>query len=410
MININSPIQQLSKPVSKKKEEKPEKKEPEKPKELPKEKKVKPPPTEEKPVKVKPVEAPPKEKKTTKKAEKEASKDVVMEEEKVEKPKTAKTKPVAEVAKPKETKEEKTKKTAEPPAKKSKPEPAQMEVDSDKEEVKDTGKADSERSKSRLGKRVHDTKDSKQQSSKRKKTEKGEKSVPADKRKIRHIEWQYGKHCSKDLWIGKKVKVKLPAKNKDDPAEYKFGKLIAIKENTKGEKVLFHIEFTDDKKKPKEWVNIKDTKVYIFGQILFLKHHHDSDQIEFIKKTYGWKGKEKKGIPIPVVELIDTNDENMKITPYEDSEEKIPIQYFYIDKAKKIRQENLYDYREYKDDDFEFIRDNLKNGEKIYAKITSYKKQYSQWIENYSKIDIDMNESLKPYCAKIVRVYKGDRN
>ena len=73
---------------------------------------------------------------------------------------------------------------------------------------------------------------------KRRKTEKGEKLVVGEKRKIKHVEWQYGKHCSKDLWIGKKVKVKIPAKNKDEDSEYKFGKIVNIKESEAKDKVI----------------------------------------------------------------------------------------------------------------------------------------------------------------------------
>lgn len=174
--------------------------------------------------------------------------------------------------------------------------------------------------------------------------------------------------------------------------------------------MLIQVEWTNDKKKGKEWINIRDTRVYIFGQILFMKHNHDNDQIEFISKTYGWKGKEKKAIPIPVIELIDTSDKCKSITPHQDPSEKIPLQYFMIEKAKKIKQEVLYDYREFKEEYFDYLRDNVKNGEKLLSKIMKYKKHYSQWIDKYSKIDIDMTETLKSYCTKIVRVYKGDRN
>jgi hypothetical protein len=144
--------------------------------------------------------------------------------------------------------------------------------------------------------------------------------------------------------------------------------------------------------------------------MLFLKYQKDADQIEQIKKTYGWKGKNKKAVPLPVIELIDANDQSKTITPYEDSSEKIPIQYINQDKAKKMRQEVLYDYREFKEEDLEWIKDNLKNGEKLYSKIMSYKKHYGQWIEKYSKITVDVTKSLKPYTCKILRTYKGDRN
>ena len=245
---------------------------------------------------------------------------------------------------------------------------------------------------------------------KRKKTEKGEKAMGSDKRKIRHIEWEYGRHCAKELWLGKKVKVKIPAKNgkKDDPAEFKFGRLIDIK--TENSQVSFKVEWSGSKQKSTDWINLKDDKLYVFGQILFVKNHNDTDQIDFIKNLYGWKGKDRKAIPIPVVELISANDEEKRIIPIEDPDLKIPLQYFNIDKAKKLRQSVLFDYREYKDEYFSVIRDSIKDGDKLYAKIMSYKKHYSQWIEKHSKIEIDVNESLQKFCTKIVRVYKGDRN
>lgn len=77
------------------------------------------------------------------------------------------------------------------------PQVSKMEVDSEsavKLKDNDTDNAESEFSKSRLCKRPVEPKDSKVPESKRKKTDKGEKNVGADKRKIRHIEWQYGKH------------------------------------------------------------------------------------------------------------------------------------------------------------------------------------------------------------------------
>jgi hypothetical protein len=288
---------------------------------------------------------------------------------------------------------------------------SKMEVDSEPPAVKlkenDTEKAESENSKARLCKRPAELKDGKLPDSKRKKTDKGEKNAGAEKRKIRHIEWQYSRHCSRNLWVGKSVKVKLPAKSQDNHTKYGFGKIIDIKENDLGQKDLFQIEWTNG---TSDWIDLNKNKMYVFGQVLFLKNHQDSDQIEFIKSIYGWKSKDRKAIPIPVIELIDANDDNKKITPYEDSSEKIPVQYFTIERAKKIKQEVLYDYREFKEDYFDYLKTHVKNGDKLYNEILKYKKQYSQWIEKHSKVDIDIAQSLKSYCTKIVRVYKGDRN
>lgn len=356
------------------------------------------------------LESPPKSKNPTMKTQKDKSEDEEMSDTLNQKAKASKSKKSTEQIKLKESK--KVSKQSETGSK-SKTKEVEMDIDNAASEVEDEKNADasqSEQSKSQLGKRPVDTRHVKNPEQKRQKTEKGEKSMVSEKRKVKHIEWQYGRHCSRDLWVGKKVKVKFPAKNKDDPADYRFGKLISIKENDKGEKTLFQIEWSHDKKKAKEWVDLNDNRIYIFGQILFLKHHHDNDQIEFIKKTYGWKGKDRKSIPIPVIELIDANDKNKRITPYEDINEKIPIQYFNMEKAKKIKQEVLYDYREFKEEHFDYIRDALKNGDKVHAKISNYKKHYSQWIEKHSKVDIAMNESIKDYTAKVVRVYKEERN
>lgn len=333
-------------------------------------------------------------------------------ESKMEVDSSEEEKPKPVVADTPKAKEKKEKKPAEAAAQKHKNDDVVMEKE--KPEVPKDDEKDKEssnnQSKSKLGKRTQRPPSKPRSDTKRKKTETGEKAISAEKRKFKHMEWQYGKHCSRDLWIGKKVKVKIPAKNKDNESEYRFGKLVSIKENEAKEKVLFQIEWAHDKKKTKEWVNIKDTRVYIFGQILFLKHLNDSDQIDYISKTYGWKGKERKAVPIPVIELLDANDKEKVITPHQDLAEKIPVQYFMMEKAKKIKQDVLYEYREFKDDDFKFLRDNLKNGDKLYAKIVNYKKHYSQWIDKYGKIEVDMTKSLKEYCTKVVRVYKGDRN
>lgn len=267
--------------------------------------------------------------------------------------------------------------------------------------------------KSVSGKRESESKPKISGDTKRKKTEKGEVvSNSGEKRKIRHIEWHYGRHCSRELWVGKKVKVKIqnPAKSKDDSPEYRFGKLIDIKEDKEGKLNLLHIEWSQNNTKSKEWINLTENRVYIFGQMLFLKYHSNTDQIEQIKNTYKWKTKNKKAVPMPVIELIDANDESKVIKPYEDSSEKIPIQYFNLDKAKKIRQEVLYDYREFKDEDLEFMKENFKNGEKLHSKVLSYQKYYGQWIDKYGKINIDLSKSLKEFTCKILRIYKGDRN
>ena len=116
---------------------------------------------------------------------------------------------------------------------KQKLEEVKMEVD------KEEDKTDTKEDKTKLGKRLtRPPPTTKQPEVKRKKTEKGEKLVGGDKRKFKHMEWQYGKHCSKDLWIGKKVKVKIPAKKKDEESEYRFGRIVNIKENELKEKVI----------------------------------------------------------------------------------------------------------------------------------------------------------------------------
>jgi hypothetical protein len=77
------------------------------------------------------------------------------------------------------------------------PQVSKMEVDNESAirlKDNDTDNAESEFSKARLCKRPAEAKETKVPESKRKKTDKGEKNVGADKRKIRHIEWQYGRH------------------------------------------------------------------------------------------------------------------------------------------------------------------------------------------------------------------------
>lgn len=256
-------------------------------------------------------------------------------------------------------------------------------------------------SKSKLGKRQSESHSKQGNDSKRKKTEKGEVSVGGEKRRVRHIEWQYGRHCSRKLWIGRKVKVKSiqdPAKNdEDNKAEFKPGKLIDTRADKNGKFNEFQIEFASNKKKSTEWVSLKNNRVYVYGQMFFLKYGSSKHQIEQISKNYGWKTKNQKPVPMPVIELIDANDESKRIIPHEDSNEKIPIQYFYQDKAKRIFQHVLYDYREFKDDELEYLRDNFKNGEKLYSKIVGYRKHYLQWVEKHSKIPVDITQSLKEY-------------
>ena len=257
-------------------------------------------------------------------------------------------------------------------------------------------------SKSKLGKRHSESHSKQGNDSKRKKTQKGEVSTGGEKRRVRHIEWQYGRHCSRKLWIGRKVKVKAiqdPAKNDEDSKlEYKSGKLIDIRADENGKYNEFNIEFVSNKKKSTEWVSLSNNRVYIYGQMLFLKYSSSRHQIEQISRNYGWKSKNQKPVPMPVIELIDANDESLRIIPHEDSNQKIPIQYFYQDKAKRIFQHVLYDYREFKDDEVEYLRDNFKNGEKLYLKITGYRKHYLQWVEKYSKIPVDISQSLKEYA------------
>jgi hypothetical protein len=354
-------------------------------------------------------ETAPKEKKLSKQVKKTDSEDEKMEVEKEDtKLKAQKIKKLQEPSKLKELAKEKSIIESSINKKKQKDD---MEVDKENsdEEEKLGPPSISELSKSHQGKRRADSKSQRGHDSKRRKTEKGEKSVGLEKRKFKHIEWQYGRHCSRDLWIGKKVKVKAHTKNKDDPVTFHFGKITDIKPNDQGEKVMFQIEWSGDKKGT-EWINLNNNKIYIFGQILFLKHPHDKDQIELIKDIYGWKEKETKAIPLPVIELINANDKEKRITPYEDPNEKIPIQYFNVDKAKKFKQFVLYDYREFKDEYFEYLKTYVKNGDRLHSEIMKYKKHYSQWIDKHSKIDIDMSESLQPYTAKIVRVYKKERN
>lgn len=279
--------------------------------------------------------------------------------------------------------------------------------DTTREETKKKENLEGETLRSKGTKRNAEHHTTKSSELKRRKTDKGEKNISVDKKKAKSPEWQYGKNCARELWIGKRVKVRFPATKEDQSTTFKFGVLLNIKENDEGDKNLFEIKFENDEK---EWIDLEKNIVYIFGQILFLKHPDDEIQIGQIKELYGWKGKDRNPTPIPAIELIEVNPHiNAKESKVEEINEKIPIQYFNNERAKKIKKELLYEYREFREEGFEIIKNHWKDGDKILNEILNYREEYDKWVKKYSSVDIDMSSSLRKYCSKIVRVYKGDR-
>lgn len=55
---------------------------------------------------------------------------------------------------------------------------------------------------------------------------------------------------------------------------------------------------------------------YMFGQILFMKYESEDEQINNINKLYSSKnrdkGKLKKAIPIPIIELLDISNAHVE--------------------------------------------------------------------------------------------------
>lgn len=276
-----------------------------------------------------------------------------------------------------------------------------MEVDS-KERTK------TKTSQSKGIKRHSESKHHKHSDSKRKKTEKEEKSISSEKKKIKRVEWQYGRYCPRELWIGKTAKVKFPAEKENDSPIFRVGTILNLKEDSKGFKNMFEIEF---KNKKKSWVNLVENKVYIFGQILYLKYADDGTQSALIKDTYGFIGNKKSPLAIPVIELMDADyHEEGKTRRFdEDSDEKIPIQFFHTEKAKKIKQEHLHDLSYLRESEEEIMKKEWKNGEEIVYEIKKYRNIQLEWVQVNSCIEIDEDSSLRKYVGKVVRIFKEDK-
>ena len=269
-------------------------------------------------------------------------------------------------------------------------------------------KSPAEIPKSRGSKRHSESKHHKLPDSKRKKTEKGEKSICTEKKKSKRVEWQYGRYCPRKLWIGKTAKVKFPALKSSDSPIFRVGKIQNLKADSKGFLNIFEIEF---KNKEKSWIDLAENKVYIFGQILYLKYADDGIQSSLIKETYGFNGSRKTPLAVPVIELIDADyKEEGKIKNFdENSEEKVPIQFFNTEKAKKIKQEHLHDLSNSRENEDEIIQKEWKNGKEIVEEMKRYRETYLEWVQINSCIDIDADSSLREYVGKVVRIFKEEK-
>lgn len=281
-----------------------------------------------------------------------------------------------------------------------------MEVSDSKSTTKPTrdSKKEKEQSKSKTGKRQGDSK-LKHPDSKRKKTEKSEKSVTSDKKKPKKIDWQYGRHCVRDHWVGKKAKVKFPAQ-KDGENVFKVGTITGVKEDSKGYKNIFEVDFENEEKK---WIDLNDLKLYVFGQILSLRYTEENSQLGAINGAYKFKVSEGRvPLSVPVIELIEADvlSSDQQFVSQDEPVGKVPIQWFNSDHAKKILPDYLQEFNNFSEEEDKIIAKQWGKGEETVQIIKEYYQAQNKWVNDFGCVELNPNESFSKHVGKVVRIFK----